>query len=111
MATENDGKTIYGKNCVFPRALKFCQNHSISHRFRNKCAFMFYEEIQGGHQEWRENNFGHKLAEHSVHTLGLKILLNLLDLSCTMSELKVFLHFTLKFTMAAKNGRETKIAS
>ena len=36
---------------------KFCQNRSILHRFRDKCDFAFYAEIQDGRQKWWENDF------------------------------------------------------
>ena len=42
---------------VYPAGQKFHRNHTISHRFRDRCVFPFYTEIQDGYQKWRENNF------------------------------------------------------
>ena len=44
MATKSGGKKIFAK----------C---SISHHFRDKHVFVFYAEIQDGHQKWWKNNF------------------------------------------------------
>ena len=60
---------------------KFRPNHSISHRFRDKCIFAFYAEIQGGRQIWRENNFWEKSPVDSTDTLGVKILTKSLNLA------------------------------
>ena len=51
---------------------KFCQNRSISLRFRDKLVFAFYAEIQDGHQKWRENDFWEKSLIHSGDTLQIK---------------------------------------
>ena len=40
---------VANRLCRYPGGPKFCRNHSISHRFQDKCAFAFYTEIQDGH--------------------------------------------------------------
>ena len=85
---------------------KFCQNHSITHHFRDKRVFAFYTEIQDGRQKWRENDFWDTVAEDSVHTLWVKNFVKI-TLSRTISEKNAFLYFTQKFNMAVKNGWKT----
>ena len=41
----------------YPVGQKFCQDRSISLRFRDKHIFVFNTEIQDGRQRWRENVF------------------------------------------------------
>ena len=82
---------------------KFRQNRSILHRFRDKCIYVFYAEIQDGCQKWRENNFWKKLPVNSGDTLAIKNF-NEIALSHIISAINVFLHFTQKFKMATKNG-------
>ena len=79
------------------------QNHSISHRFRDKRIFAFNAEIQDGHQKWRENDFCEKSLVDPADTLWVKIF-DEIALSRTVSEIKAFLRITQKFKMAAKNG-------
>ena len=49
------GKRFLGKLastlCSYPVGQKFCQNRSISHRYQDKCVFVFYAEIQDGRQK------------------------------------------------------------
>ena len=70
MATKNGRKRIFGKNnCqmtvrVYPGCQKFPQNHSISHRFRDKCALR-------RNSRWlqkivRKTSFGKKVANDCV---------------------------------------------
>ena len=59
------------------------------HRFRDKCAFVFYAEIQDGHQKWRGNDFGEKLPDDSADSLWVKKFANI-TLSCTISEKNAF---------------------
>ena len=77
MAAKNGRKTIFGKTrqqtCRYPAGQKFQQNRSISHRYRNKCVFAFYAEIQDGRQIWWEIYFWGNSRIDSVDTLGSKI--------------------------------------
>ena len=68
-------------------------------------VFAFYAEIQDGRQKWRENNFWEKWSLDSADTLLVKNFVKI-NLCHTVSEINVFLHFTQKFKMAAKNGQE-----
>ena len=60
MATKNGRIMIFRENSPVHSAntigvKMFRLNRSMSHRFREKCVFLFYTEIQDGHQKWREN--------------------------------------------------------
>ena len=84
---------------------KFRRNCSISLRFQDKLVFAFNAEIQDGRQEWRENDFCEKSPVDSANTLRVKSFVEI-ALSHTVSEINVFMCFTQKFKMAAKNGKE-----
>ena len=45
---------VTSKLCRYFVGPKFCRNHSISHRFQDKCIFVFYAEIQDGCQNGRK---------------------------------------------------------
>ena len=90
----------------YPSDKKFQRNRSISHRFRDQCTFAFDTEIEDGHQKWRENNFWEKSPVDSADTLGVKNF-DEIAVSHTVAEINVFLRFTQKFKMVAKNGRIT----
>ena len=68
---------------------KFRRNRSISYRFRDKCAFAFYAEIQDVHQKLRESVFCLKSPVNSSYTLRAKIFVEI-ALSRTVSEISVF---------------------
>ena len=89
-----------------PRDKKFQRNHSISHHFQDKGVFPFYAEIQDSHQKWWQTDFWEKSPVDSADTLGVKNFKEI-AVSHTVSEINVFLHFTQKFKMAAKNGGKT----
>ena len=76
--------------CRHPVGQKCCQNGSISHRYRNKCIFTFYTEIQDGR---RKKRFWGKIASRLYLPCGSKISLKSLYLG-TVSEINVllFLH-------------------
>ena len=78
---------------------KFCRN--CLHHFRDKHIFAFYTEIQDGRQKWQENNVWETVANDSMNTLGLKNFVKI-SLSCTVSKISTFLHFTQKFNMASQ---------
>ena len=84
---------------------KFRRNCSISHRFRDKCIYMFYAEIQDGCQKLRENNILEKSPVNSGDTLAIKNF-NEIALSHIVPDINVFLRFNQKFKMATKNGRK-----
>ena len=65
-------KKVVSRLCMYPAHQKFHQNRSTLHRFRGKFVFLFYAEIQDGHQKWRESDFWEKLPVHSAHTLGVE---------------------------------------
>ena len=58
MVTKNGRKTIFGKSrqltLLIPWRSKIRQNHSISHRFPDKCVLA---EIQDGRQKWQDIDF------------------------------------------------------
>ena len=86
---------FWGKSpadCRYPAGQKFCQNHSISHSYR-----------EDGHQKWRENDFWEKSPVDSADTLWV---INFVKIppSRTVYEINVLLYFTQKFKMAAKYG-------
>ena len=62
----------------------------------------FYAEIQDSRQKWRENNFWEKSPVDSADTLWVKKLRRNHSISYRFRD--VFLNFTQKFKMAAKNG-------
>ena len=77
---------------------------ALSHTvFEINVLFALYAEIKDGHQKWRENDFGGKLAVNFSDTLEVKNLAEI-ALSCTVFEINVFLHFMQQFKMATKNG-------
>ena len=69
------GGEIARRVCRYPGGQKFYQKNSISHRFRYKCVFAFYAEIQDGHQKWWEKDLWEKLPNDSADTLGVKNIL------------------------------------
>ena len=71
--------------------------------------FLFYAEIQNGHQKWQENNFWEKSPVDSADNLRVKNFVEI-TLSRSISEINRFLHFTQKFKMAAKSGGKTTFA-
>ena len=97
MATKSGGK----KN--LPWRSKFRPYRSISLRFRDKLIFAFNAEIQDGHQKWQENNFCEKSPIDSTDTLRIRNFIEI-ALSCSVSEINVFLCLTKKFKMATKSG-------
>ena len=42
---------------------------------------VFYAEIQGGYQKWRENDIWLKLPDDTVYTLGVK---NFIEIALTL---------------------------
>ena len=52
-----------------------CQNSrwQPKSRSQDKCAFVFYAEIQDGRQKWRQSDFCEMLPVYSADTLRLKI--------------------------------------
>ena len=78
----------------------------MSHVFRDKCVFEFHTEIQDGRQTCQENYFWEKSPVDSADTVGVKNFIKI-ALPSTVSEIKVCLHFTQKFKMAAKHVRKT----
>ena len=41
--------------------------------FSDKCVFVFYAEIQDGHQKWQKDHLlGEKMPNESADTLGVK---------------------------------------
>ena len=85
--------------CRYPAGQKFCQNCSISPRFRDKRVFAIKAEIQDGHQKWRENDFWEKSPVDSANTLWVKNFVKI-----TRSRDNAFLRFMQKLKMAAKSG-------
>ena len=69
--------------CRYPAAPKFCQNRSISHRFRDECAFALYAEIQDGCQKWQESDFCKEVTSGTKNFVEIA-------LSRTVSEISVF---------------------
>ena len=67
--------------------------------------FAFYAEIQNGYQKWKENDIWEKLPVDSKDNLWVKNFVEI-TLSHSVSEIKMFWHFTQKFKMAVKSGRK-----
>ena len=87
----------------------FKQNNSIASQEKKKLFFnrkLFYTEIQDGHQKWQKNDFWENSPLQSAVTLWVKNFVEI-ALSRTIIEINVFLCFTLKSKMAAKNGGKT----
>ena len=90
--------------------LQACKLESCFTREKENLLFfnkkLFYAEIQDGHQKWQENNLGDNSPVHSAVTLWVKNFVEI-TLSHTFIKINVFLCFTLKSKMAAKNGGKT----
>ena len=69
-------------------------NHSISHRFQDKCIFVFYAEIQDGCKKWQEKNFG-KNWQMTAYNLRAKNLVQI-ALSCIVSKIHLLPRWPLK---------------
>ena len=73
MAAKMAGKLLLGncasRLCRYSAGQKFRRNCSISHHFQDKCVFVFYAEIQDGHQKWQERDFWEKSSVDSAYTL------------------------------------------
>ena len=76
----------------YPVGQKFCQNRSISLRFRDKHIFAFNPEIQDGRQKWRERFFCEKLTVYFAETLWVKNFVEI-ALPRSVSEINAFLFF------------------
>ena len=94
-------RKVASRQSKYSGGKKFRRNRSISHRFWDKWVFTFYAEIQDGRQIWWENHFWGKLPEDSEDALWVKNSIKI-ALSLIVSEINMFLHFTLKFKMVAK---------
>ena len=60
MASKNGGKSIFERNCQtmqIPWGSKISSKSFFLGAFLDKCIFLFYAEIQDGHQKWWEINF------------------------------------------------------
>ena len=68
--------------------------------------FEFNAENQDGRPKQQKNDFWKKSSDDYVDTLRAKNFAKI-ALLLTVSEINVFLHFTQKFRMAAKNGGKT----
>ena len=75
---------------------KFCRNHSISLRFRDKLVFVFKAEIQDGRQKCWKNDFCEKSPVDSANTLWVKNFVEI-ALSRSVSEINVFPFMFLRF--------------
>ena len=84
MAAKNGGKTIFGKSLEYTLQVtwgsKICRNCFISHRFQDKCVFVFYIEIQDGHL-WRENDLEKSRQQTLQIPCGSKIVSKLFYLT------------------------------
>ena len=77
MAAINGGKAILCNVattlCRYPVGQNFHRNRSISHRFQDKCIFVFYAKIQDGCQKWRKSNFLGKVTSRlCMYSAGKK---------------------------------------
>ena len=61
----------------------------VLRRFRDKCVFAFYTEIQEGRQKWQENDFHEKSPVDSADTMQVKNFVEI-ALSCTVIEIYTF---------------------
>ena len=86
MAGKRLMQKLASEPCRYPLGQKFLRNHSISHRFQDKCVFAFYTDIQDGCQKWRDNEYWGNSLAHSADTLQLKTFVEI-TLSRTVSEI------------------------
>ena len=95
------GEKIFGKSCQLtlwiPWGSKICQNLSISHRFRDKCVYAFYSEIQDGLQKLRANDFSGRSPVDSADTQRTK---NVVEIALSQSFPKI--NASLSFTQIFK---------
>ena len=109
MAAKNCGKVTFGKIasrlCLYPVGQEFRRKCPISNRFRDKCFFAFYGEIQDGRQKWRESDFWKKSPVDSAYAPWAKNFVEIVR-SHTVSEINVLWCFRQKFKMVAKYGRK-----
>ena len=87
----------YRRKHILEATLKLHQNRSISHRFRDKCVFAFYAEIQDGRQKWRKNDFWEKLPVDSAYTVRVK---NFVKINLSHTVFKI-----MRFCILPKNSR------
>ena len=66
-------------------------------------VFVFYVEIQDGHQKWQKKGFLKKSVVDSADNLGAKNFAKI-ALSPTISEINTFWQFMQKFKMTDKIG-------
>ena len=81
---------------AYPVNPKSHKNCSKSDHFQDKWVFVFYAEIQDTGQKWQENDVGQKVADDFAYILQLKTFCQNVSLSCTVSTITAFLHFTWK---------------
>ena len=87
--------------------LTYHRNCSTLHRYQDNNFWGFFmQKFNMATKKWQENNFWQNIADDSVYTLRSKNFIEM-AVSCTVSEINAFLHFTQKFNMAVKNGRKT----
>ena len=92
---EMAGKRFWGKSPVDSAYTLWVKNFieiALSCIVSEISVFVFYAEIQDGHQKWRESDFCEKSPGHSI------------ALSRTVSKINAFLCFTQKFKMTANCG-------
>ena len=89
MAANTGGKAFFcEKSPVDSAYMLWVKNHSISHHFRDKCAFVFYTEIQDGCQKWWESDICLKSPVDCSYTLWAKNFVEI-ALSRTVSKISV----------------------
>ena len=97
-------------NSAYTLRVKNFVKITISHLFRDKCAFAFDAEIQDGCQKWRKCDFCLKLPVDSSYTLRDKNFVKI-ALSRNISKINSLLHFTQKFNIAAKSYEKLPVHS
>ena len=131
MAAKNGRKTIFEKsrqqNLHIPWGYKNFVKISLSRNISEIKAFcVLRKKSKMATKKRRENDFWEKSPVDSLDTLRVKNFIDFwekspvdpadtlwlknfieITLSCTVSEINAFLHFTQKFKMAAKNDGKT----
>ena len=105
-----EGKQFLGKSPVDSADIRGVKNFDEIALFRTVSeinAFLrFTQKFKMAAKYGGENDLWEKSTVDSTDTLGVKNF-DEIALSCIVSEMNVFLHFTQKVKMAAKNGGKT----
>ena len=69
-------REVVSRLCRYPAGPRFCQNRSISHRFQDKCAFIFYTEIKDAAKSGGKAIFCEVASRICIYPAGQKFCRN-----------------------------------